>query len=97
MSVVVQRVAAGVGVLGLLAVLPFYLASGLVAPLWAIIVLWVVWLGLGLLSLRWFRSQPVGGAPASRRRAGGLVGRSHPGRAGPRLDRVRAAQRNGLA
>ena len=58
MSVVVQRVAAGVGVLGLLAALPFYLASGLAAPLWAVVALWVVWLGLGLLALRWFRSHP---------------------------------------
>ena len=47
-----------VGVLGLLAALPFYIASGLVAPLWAILALWAAWLSLGLLALRWFRSHP---------------------------------------
>jgi hypothetical protein len=34
------------GVAALLATLPFYLASGLVAPGWAIALLLVVWLGL---------------------------------------------------
>ncbi len=34
----------------------FYLASGLLAPLWAIIVLWAVWLLLlGMLIVTWRR------------------------------------------
>lgn len=57
-STVLQRVVATVGVLGLLATLPFYLASGLVAPLWAIVVLWLIWLSLGLVALQWFTRRP---------------------------------------
>ncbi len=53
-----DRIVATLGVLGLLAVLPFYLASGLVAPLWAIVVLLMVWLGFALVALRSFRSRP---------------------------------------
>ena len=34
-----ERVVATLGVLGLIAALPFYVSSGLVAPLWAIVVL----------------------------------------------------------
>ncbi|WP_228639287.1 hypothetical protein [Microtetraspora sp. AC03309] len=40
------RLASWLGLAGHLCALPFYLASGLVAPLWAIIALLVVWLGL---------------------------------------------------
>ncbi|WP_169986191.1 hypothetical protein [Microbispora sp. H10836] len=43
---VVSRVISWLGLAGQLCTLPFYLASGLVAPLWAIIVLLVVWAGL---------------------------------------------------
>ncbi len=57
-SIVVQRIVSTIGALGLLATLPFYLASGLVAPLWAIVVLWLVWLGLGLLAFQWFTRRP---------------------------------------
>lgn len=53
-----DRIVATLGVLGLLAVLPFYLASGLVAPLWAIVVLLMVWLSFALVALRSFRSRP---------------------------------------
>ncbi len=42
----VSRVASWLGLVGHLCTLPFYLASGLVAPLWAIIVLLLVWAGL---------------------------------------------------
>lgn len=56
--IVAQRVAASVGVVGMLAVAPFYIASGLVAPLWAILLLWLFWLALAVLAVRWFRTRP---------------------------------------
>ena len=55
---VLERVAATLGVLGLLAVLPFYVSSGLVAPLWGIAFLLLVWGVLAVLSLRWFTRRP---------------------------------------
>ncbi len=33
-----------------------YLASGLVAPIWAILVLWLIWLGLAWYGLRLARA-----------------------------------------
>ena len=33
----------------------FYAASGLVAPLWGVAVLWVIWIGLAILVIRWWR------------------------------------------
>jgi uncharacterized membrane protein len=56
--VIVARVVAGVGVVLLLATLPLYLASGLLAPLWAIIGLMLVWVGLLVLAVRWLRRRP---------------------------------------
>jgi hypothetical protein len=35
----------------------FYAASGLLAPLWGVAVLWLIWLGLAVLMWRW-RSRP---------------------------------------
>ncbi len=45
------RVTSWLGLAGHLCTLPYYLASGLVAPLWAIIVLLLAWLGLLALAL----------------------------------------------
>lgn len=42
----------------MVAVLPFYLASGLVAPLWAVVALVLCWTGLVYLVVRWRRSHP---------------------------------------
>lgn len=53
-----ERVVASVGALGLLAVLPFYLSSGLVAPLWAIILLLLFWAALAVCAFRWFTRRP---------------------------------------
>lgn len=55
---VLGRVVAGLGLALLLAVLPFYLASGLTAPPWAVFVLLLVWIGLFLLGIRWSRERP---------------------------------------
>ncbi|MEU8244673.1 hypothetical protein [Nonomuraea sp. NPDC048916] len=43
---VVKRVASWLGLAGHLCTLPFYLSSGLAAPLWAIVVLLALWLAL---------------------------------------------------
>lgn len=44
----------------MVAVLPFYLASGLVAPLWAVVGLLLCWAALAYLVVRWRRSHPFG-------------------------------------
>lgn len=41
---------------GMLAVGVFYLASGLVAPVWAILILWIIWLALAWYGLRLARA-----------------------------------------
>jgi hypothetical protein len=45
------------GLAAFLATLPFYLASGLVAPVWAIAVLLIVWLGLLAAAIWLLRSR----------------------------------------
>ncbi|MBO3749674.1 hypothetical protein J5X84_26645 [Streptosporangiaceae bacterium NEAU-GS5] len=45
-SAITGRVGSWIGLVGHLCTLPFFAASGLVAPLWAIIVLLVVWAAL---------------------------------------------------
>ena len=54
---ILERTAATLGILGLFAMLPFYLASGLVAPLWAIVVLMAFWLLLLASAIRWFTTR----------------------------------------
>jgi hypothetical protein len=46
------------GLLGLLGTSFLYLASGLLAPLWAVVALVALWLALVVLALRWFRTRP---------------------------------------
>lgn len=36
-----------------------YLTSGLVAPLWAVIVLVIIWMGLVIVGIAWFRPHPL--------------------------------------
>ena len=55
---VVERVAASIGALGLLAVLPFYVSSGLAAPLWAIVLLLAFWAFLAVCAFWWFTRRP---------------------------------------
>ena len=55
---VVERVAASIGALGLLAVLPFYVSSGLAAPLWAIVLLLAFWAFLAVCAFWWFTHRP---------------------------------------
>lgn len=54
-----QYVVAGLAGVALLGLSVFYFAAGLVAPLWAIVVFWVIWLGLAVLGVIWFRRHPL--------------------------------------
>jgi hypothetical protein len=56
---VAARIAWFVGLAGHLAVLVWYLASGLLAPLWAVIGLLVIWAALLIVGLRLWRTRPV--------------------------------------
>jgi hypothetical protein len=47
-----------VGIAGMLPVLPFYLASGLVAPAWAVVALLACWAGVTYLGFRLRRVRP---------------------------------------
>jgi hypothetical protein len=52
------RIAWFIGLAGHLAVLIWYAASGLVAPLWAVIGLLVIWVALLVVGLRLWRTRP---------------------------------------
>ena len=54
----IGHVVATLGMLLLLVALPFYLASGLTAPMWAVVGLLSVWVALFLLGIRWFGQHP---------------------------------------
>lgn len=54
-----RYVVAGLGMAGLAVIGFFYLASGLVAPLWAVVVLMVIWIGLVVVGIVWFRPHPL--------------------------------------
>ena len=53
-----RHVVAAVALLALLALAPFFLAAGLMAPGWAVVLLVGLWLGLLVLGLVWFRGRP---------------------------------------
>jgi len=55
---ILERVVATLGVLGLLGVLPFFVASGLAAPLWAVVLLLILWLALLVVAIRQFSRMP---------------------------------------
>lgn len=48
---ILSYVAGWIGIAGMLALAPFFLASGLMAPLWAVVVLMLVWAGLSALAI----------------------------------------------
>ena len=56
---VLIRAAAVVAMLALLVLAPFYFAAGLVAPLWAVVALVVLWLVLFVLGCLWWRRRPL--------------------------------------
>lgn len=51
-------VAAGLAMAAMAVIGVFYLSSGLVAPLWAVVCLVVIWAGLVVLGVAWFRRHP---------------------------------------
>lgn len=52
-------VVAGIAMAAMLPIGFVYLTSGLVAPLWAVIMLVIIWLGLVFLGIAWFRRSPL--------------------------------------
>ena len=52
-------IGAAVAMLAMLVIAPFFLSAGLMAPLWAIVGLVVVWLALFVLGCMWFRRHPL--------------------------------------
>ncbi|SDT17768.1 hypothetical protein SAMN04488543_3222 [Friedmanniella luteola] len=53
-----RHVIAAVALLALLALAPFFFASGLLAPLWAVVLLIAFWAALLVLGTVWFRGRP---------------------------------------
>jgi hypothetical protein len=53
-----RTLAAVVAMLALLVLAPFFLASGLMAPTWAVVGLVGVWLALFVAGCVWFRRRP---------------------------------------
>ena len=56
---VLSYIGAGLALAAMLGLLVFYAASTLVAPLWAAIVLWVIWVSLFVLGILWLRRHPL--------------------------------------
>jgi hypothetical protein len=50
---------AGLAMVAMLVMAPFFLSAGLMAPLWAVAGLVVVWLVLFVLGCVWFRRRPL--------------------------------------
>jgi hypothetical protein len=57
-TVTMRTIAAVVAMVALVVLAPFFFASGLVAPTWAVVVLVLVWLALFVLGCVWFRRRP---------------------------------------
>jgi hypothetical protein len=56
---VARYVAAGVAMAALVVIGLFYVSAGLVAPLWAVIGLVIIWLSLVVVGVVWFRPHPL--------------------------------------
>ena len=52
-------VAAGVAMAAMAVIGVFYLSSGLMAPLWAVVGLILIWIALVVIGIRWFRRHPL--------------------------------------
>ena len=52
-------IGAAVAMLALLVLAPFFFAAGLMAPLWAVILLSAIWVTLFVLGCLWFRRRPL--------------------------------------
>ena len=56
---VASLVGAGLAMAALAVIGVFYAAAGLVAPLWAVVALMILWGMLVVLGIRWFRRMPL--------------------------------------
>ena len=56
---VLSYIGAGLALAAMLGLGVFYAASTLVAPLWAAIVLWIIWATLFVLGIVWIRRHPL--------------------------------------
>ena len=56
---VVAHVLAGVALAGMLALAPFFFASGLMAPGWAVALFIAIWLVLFVVGCFWIRHKPL--------------------------------------
>ena len=56
---VVRYVLGGLALAAMLVLAPFFIASGLMAPGWAVIVFVVIWLVLFALGCLWIRRKPL--------------------------------------
>lgn len=56
---VVPHVLAAIALAAMLALAPFFLASGLMAPGWAVVTFVVIWLALFVLGCVWIRRRPL--------------------------------------
>jgi hypothetical protein len=56
---IAKYVVAGLALVAMLAIAPFYFASGLMAPGWAVVAFTAVWLALFLLGCFWIRRKPL--------------------------------------
>jgi hypothetical protein len=56
---VLSYVAAGVAMAALAVIGVFYLSAGLLAPLWAVIGLVIIWVALIVIGIFWFRRHPL--------------------------------------
>jgi hypothetical protein len=57
--IVVRYVLGALALVAMLVLAPFFVASGLVAPGWAVVVLVVVWVALFVLGCIWIRRKPL--------------------------------------
>ena len=56
---VVRYVLGGLALTAMLALAPFFMASGLMAPGWAVVVFGAIWLVLFVLGCLWIRRKPL--------------------------------------
>ena len=56
---VVKYVLAALALTAMLALAPFFLASGLMAPGWAVALLMAIWLALSVVGGLWIRRRPL--------------------------------------
>ena len=74
---IAKYVLAGLALVAMLALAPFFIASGLMAPGWAVVTFIAIWLALFLLGCFWIRRKPLWVVPLPFLAAGiGFGGRS---------------------